>query len=155
MARLIGDFQLGVYAAPSYLARVGTPLHPRELKDMHHRIVRLLWARTGKTLGYTMQLDGESVQVQGHYALSVDDGNAYLAAGLAGLGILWLPHYMARAHLASGELVSRFQGWHLDPMPLYIAFAPSRHASSKLRVFIEWVAGLMVEYAPVSQRHDP
>ena len=52
MARLIGDFQLGVYAAPSYLARAGTPLHPRELQDTHHRIVGLMWARTGKTLGY-------------------------------------------------------------------------------------------------------
>ena len=154
MARLIGDFQLGVYAAPSYLARVDTPLHPRELKDMHHRIERLLWTRTGKTLGYTMQLDGESVQVQGRYALSVDDGKAYLAAGLAGLGILYLPHYMARAHLASGELVSLFQGWHLDPMPLYIEFAPSRHVSAKLRVFIEWVAGLMAEHAPVAVRDD-
>ena len=131
------------------------PLHPRELEDTHHRIVGFQWARTGKTLGYTMQLDGKSVQVQGRYALSVDDGNAYLAAGLAGLGILWLPDYMAKAHLTSGEPVSLFQGWHLDPMPLYIAFAPNRHASSKLRVFIEWVAGLMVEYAPVSQRHDP
>ena len=99
-----------------------------------------------------MHLDGESIQVQGRYALSVDDGNAYLAAGL---GILWLPHYMAKAHLASGELVRPLEGWQLDPMPLYIAFAPHRHASSKLRVFIEWVAGLMVEYAPVTQRHDP
>lgn len=35
-------------------------------------------------------------------ALTVDDGNAYLAAGLAGLGVLWLPYYMARPHLASG-----------------------------------------------------
>ena len=42
MARLIGDFQLGVYAAPSYLARAGTPLHPRELEDTHHRIMGLL-----------------------------------------------------------------------------------------------------------------
>lgn len=150
MARLIGDFQLGVYAAPSYLARAGTPLHPRELEDTHHRIVGLLWARTGKTLGYTMHLDGESAQVQGRYALSVDDGNAYLAAGLAGLGVLWLPQYMARAHLASGELVPLFEGWRLDPMPLYIAFAPSRHVSAKLRVFIEWVAGLMVVHAPGS-----
>ena len=152
MARLIGDIQLGVYAAPSYLARVGTPLHPRELKDMHHRIVRLLWARTGKTLGYTMQLDGESVQVQGHYALSVDDGNAHLAAGLAGLGMLWLPHYMAMAHLASGELVRLFEGWQIDPMPLYIAFATNRHASAKLRVFIEWVAGLTAQHALAGKR---
>ena len=42
MARLIGDFQLGVYAAPSYLAHAGTPLHLREMEDTHHRIVGLL-----------------------------------------------------------------------------------------------------------------
>lgn len=27
--------------------------------------------------------------------LAIDDGNAYLAAGLAGLGVLWLPDYLA------------------------------------------------------------
>ena len=32
---------------------------------------------------------------QGRYVLAVDDGNAYLAAGLAGMGILWLPDYMS------------------------------------------------------------
>lgn len=150
MARHVGDLQLGVYAAPGYLALAGTPLHPRELEDTHHRIVGFLWARTGKTLVYAMHLDGESIQVPGRYALSVDDGNAYLAAGLAGLGILWLPHYMARPHLASGELTPLFDHWHLDPMPLYIAFPPNRHVSAKLRVFIEWVAGLMAEHAPVT-----
>lgn len=91
MARQVGDLQLGVYAAPGYLQLAGTPLHPRELEDTQHRIAGLLWARTGKTLGDTMHRDAESVQAQVRYALSVDDGNAYLADELAGLGILWLP----------------------------------------------------------------
>ncbi|MES2685292.1 MAG: LysR family transcriptional regulator [Pseudomonadota bacterium] len=154
IARHVGDLQLGVYAAPSYLALAGTPLHPHELEDSHHRIVGFLWARTGKALAYAMRLDDENVQVQGRYALSVDDGNAYLAAGLAGLGILWLPQYMAKPHLASGELVPLFGSWHLDPMPLYIAFPPNRHVSAKLRVFIEWVAELMVEHARTAGRRN-
>lgn len=154
MARHVGDLQLGVYAAPAYLTLAGTPLHPRELEGTHHRIVGFLWARTGKALAYAMHLDGESVQVQGRYALSVDDGNAYLAAGLAGLGILWLPDYMAKPHRASGELVPLFEDWHLDPMPLYIAFPPNRHVSAKLRVFIEWLTGLMAQHAPVVHLHE-
>jgi len=154
MARHIGDLQLGVYAAPTYLARAGTPLHPRELEDTHHRIVGFLWARTGKPLSYAMHSGNERIKVQGRYVLSVDDGNAYLAAGLAGVGVLWLPDYMAKAHVASGELVPLFEGWRLDAMPLYIAFAPNRHVSNKLRVFIEWVAGLMAEHAPVADRHS-
>lgn len=153
MARHVGDLQLGVYAAPSYIARAGTPLHPRELEDTHHRIVGFLWARTGKAVPYAMHSGSESIKVQGRYALSVDDGNAYLAAGLAGMGVLWLPDYMAKEHLANGELVRLFEGWRLDPMPLYVAFPPNRHVSSKLRVFIEWVAGLMAEHAPITSRH--
>ncbi len=154
MARHIGDLQLGVYAAPAYLKLAGLPAHPRELEDTHHRIVGFLWARTGKAVPYAMHSGDESLKVQGRHALAVDDGNAYLAAGLAGLGILWLPDYMARPHRASGELVPLFEDWRLDPMPLYIAFAPNRHVSTKLRVFIEWVAELMAEHVPLEKRHD-
>ena len=152
MARHVGDLQLGVYAAPSYLERAGTPSHPRDLQDTHHRIVGFLWARTGKVFPYAMHCDGERINVLGRYVLSVDDGNAYLAAGLAGMGILWLPDYMAKDHAARGELIPLFENWQLDPMPMYIAFPPNRHVSTKLRVFIEWIAELMADQAPVLGR---
>jgi DNA-binding transcriptional LysR family regulator len=151
MARRVGDLQLGVYAAPGYLERAGTPSHPRELEDTHHRIVGFLWSRSGKAFPYAMHngSDGERIEVQGRHVFSVDDGNAYLAAGLAGLGVLWLPDYMSKAHLARGELVPLFEGWRLDPMPLYVAFPPNRHVSAKLRVFIDWIVELMALHAPV------
>lgn len=149
MARRVGDLPLGVYAAPSYLALAGTPTHPKELDGTHHRIVGFIWARTGKAVPYAMHRDTERIEVQGRLVLSVDDGNAYLAAGIAGLGILWLPRYMAREPLAQGELVPLFAGWRLDPMPLYVAYPPNRHVSAKLRVFIDWVVDLMAEHAPV------
>ncbi|WP_443191056.1 LysR substrate-binding domain-containing protein [Pseudomonas indica] len=149
MMRHVADLQLGVYAAPSYLQRAGIPGHPRELEDTHHRIVGFLWARSGKAFPYAMHRGGERVNVHGRHVLAVDDGNAYLAAGLAGLGVLWLPDYMAKAHRANGELVPLFEDWRLDPMPLYIAFPPNRHVSAKLRVFIDWVAELMTHHAPV------
>lgn len=155
MARRVGDLQLGVYAAPSYLERAGSPTHPRELEDTHHRIVGFLWSRSGKTFPYAMHRAGESTKVQGRHVLAVDDGNAYLEAGLAGLGVLWLPDYMSKAHLARGELVTLFEGWRLDPMPLYVAFPPNRHVSTKLRVFIDWIAELMARHAPITNRHDP
>lgn len=143
MARRLGDLQLGVYAAPSYLQRLGTPNHPSDLDGSDHRVIGFLWARTGKALTYTLHRGAESVNVQGQPVLSVDDGNAYLAAGLAGLGVLWLPDYMAKTPLARGELVPLFQDWRLDAMPMYIAYPPNRHISLKLRVFIDWVAELL------------
>ncbi len=152
MARRIGDLQLGVYAAPSYLQRLGTPAHPRELEDSQHRIVGFLWARSGKALPYAMHNNDESLHIQGRYVLAVDDGNAYLAAGLAGLGIVWLPDYMSAPHVAQGELVPLFEQWRLEPMPIYLAFPPNRHISIKLRVFIDWVAELMAQHAPIGNR---
>lgn len=154
IARRVGDLQLGAHAAPSYIERMGTPLHPQELEDTHHRIVGYVWSRTGKTFPYAMYRDGERVQVQGRYVVAVDDGNAYLAAGVAGLGVLWLPDYMSKAHLARGELVPLFEGWRFDPMPLYVAYPPNRHVSSKLRVFIDWIAELMARHAPVAGLPD-
>ncbi|RMO82086.1 LysR family transcriptional regulator [Pseudomonas syringae group genomosp. 3] len=152
MARHVGDLQLGVYAAPGYLQRMGTPAHPLDLENSSYRIVGYLWARTGKALPYAMHRDGEQVRVQGRYTLTVDDGNAYIAAGLAGMGILWLPDYMARPYLARGELVPLFQDWQLDSMPMYVAFPPNRNVSLKVRVFIDWIIELMAEHAPVGER---
>jgi DNA-binding transcriptional LysR family regulator len=151
VARRVGELQLGVYAAPGYLERAGTPSHPRELDDTHQRIVGFL-RRTGKVAPVALRRDGEQIEVLGRYVVAVDDGNAYLAAGLAGMGILWLPHYMAEAHVVSGELVPLFDGWHLDPMPMYLAFPPNRHVSAKLRVFIDWVDELMARHAPLAAR---
>jgi DNA-binding transcriptional LysR family regulator len=155
MARRVGDLQLRVCAAPSYLERAGTPLHPRDLEDTQHRTVGFLSSRTGKVLSYPLRREGERIEVQSRHVLAVDDGNAYLAAGLAGLGVLWLPDYMSKAYVARGELMPLFDGWRLEPMPLYLAFPPNRHVSIKLRVFIDWVVELMAEHAPMTGRSGP
>jgi DNA-binding transcriptional LysR family regulator len=90
-----------------------------------------------------MRRGEEFVSIRGHYALAVDDGNAYLAAGVAGLGIVWLPDYMARASVAEGHLLPLFPDWQLDPMPLHIAFHPSRRSHARLRAFIGWAEALV------------
>lgn len=154
IARRVGDLALGVFAAPSYLARVGTPAHPLELEDSPHRIVGFLWARTGKAVPYAMHNHAEHLHIKGRYVLAVDDGNAYLAAGLAGLGVLWLPKYMSRPHETRGELLPLFEDWRLEPMPLYLAYPPNRHISAKLRVFIDWVVELMAQHAPIIDRYE-
>ena len=152
IARHVGDLPIGVYAAPSYLQRAGTPQHPGELEDPHHRTVGYLRARSGTVAPMGMQRDGERITVQGRHVVAVDDGNAYLAAGVAGMGVLWLPQYMARGHAARGELVPLFDGWHVDAMPMYVAFPPNRHVSAKLRAFIDWVVELMAVHAPMASQ---
>ena len=109
-----------------------------------------MWARTA-ALPFAMTCDGEQVTVRGRYVLAVDDGNAYLEAGSPGWAFCGCPT-TAGAHRARGELVPLFEQWQLEPMPMYVAFPPNRHVSAKLRVFIEWVAELMAQHAPVANR---
>jgi DNA-binding transcriptional LysR family regulator len=151
IARRVGALQIGVYAAPAYLQRVGTPMHPGALEgNTPHRVVGLLRANSGRIATAQLQrgsgADAESIQVRGRHVVAVDDGNAYLAAGLAGMGVLWLPRYLAAPHAAGGELVELFADWRLDPLPMTLAYPPTRHVSARLRAFMDWIDGLMAAH---------
>ncbi|HEY1398275.1 LysR family transcriptional regulator [Roseateles sp.] len=150
IARRVGDLQLGVFASPGYLKVAGTPAHPGEIEDPHHRIVGFLRASKGTVMSIEMRRGDETVEARGRYVVAADDGNAYLAAGLAGMGVLWLPRYMADPHAARGELVPLFTDWDMDPMPMYLAYPPNRHVSAKLRVFMDWIEELMARHAPMA-----
>ena len=150
IARHVGDLQISAYAAPSYVKRLGTPANPQELENTDHRIVGFLSSRTGKIDPLALHRESERIEIRSSYVLAVDDGNAYLEAGLAGLGVIALPTYMAAAHQACGTLIPLFEQWRFNPMPLYLAFPPNRHVSAKLRVFIDWIIELMQQLAPNS-----
>lgn len=150
--RHVADLRLGVYAAPAYLARAGVPAHPEALADRRHRIVAYRWSTPDGGAPYAMRRGGEQAWVRGRHVVRTDDGNAYLAAGLAGLGVLWLPDYMARAPAASGALLPLFADWDVDPMPMYVAYPATRHVSRRLRVFIDWIVELMADQRPVTAR---
>lgn len=153
VARHVGDLSMGLYAAPTYLANAGMPLHPKNLEAAPHHIVGFLGSSTGRVLSGVLHRGDEQVRVMGRYAIATDDGNAYLAAGVAGLGALWLPQYMAAPHLARGELAPLFEDWSIAPMPLYIAFPPNRHVGARLRVFMDWMVELMKTHAPLSEAY--
>lgn len=150
IARHVGDLQIGVYVAPSYVERLGAPAHPRELQNTDHCIVGFLSSRTSKIDPLVLCSENERIEITGNYVLAVDDGNAYLEAGLVGLGVIALPNYMAAAHQAVGALIPLFTQWGISPMPLYLAFPPNRHVNAKLRVFIDWIVELMEQHVPIA-----
>ncbi|OBU51386.1 LysR family transcriptional regulator [Stenotrophomonas maltophilia] len=139
VARPLGELPIGFHASPDYVQRFGVPEHPRALEGPQHHMVGLLSPRSGRARVFAARRGDETVQVQGRHSVGFDDGNAYLAAGLAGLGVVALPSYMAEPHVARGELLPLLQAWQLPSMPMHIMFAPNRHMSQRLRVFIDWV----------------
>lgn len=145
VARRIGQLDFINCVAPAYVERHGLPAHPSELED-GHRVVAYFSASTGRFYPFDFARNGERIEINGRYLVAVNDSNTYLAAGLAGLGIIQLPGFMAEGHLGRGELVQVLQDWTCESIPIYVVYPPNRHLSAKLRVFADWMAELFAEY---------
>jgi LysR family transcriptional regulator, regulator for bpeEF and oprC len=70
----------------------------------------------------------------------VNDSSAHLASLRAGLGIGQLLSFMVSASGASDELVPVLPEWQPEPMPVHVLYPANRHLSTKVRVFIDWIA---------------
>jgi DNA-binding transcriptional LysR family regulator len=143
IARRVGEMNFITCAAPAYLERYGTPSHPQELETTHHGVG---YFGSGRPYPFDFALNGESREIRPRYVLSVNEGSAYVAAGLAGLGIMQAPEFMVRPHLQSGSLRPVLADWTSEPVPLHVVYPPNRHLSNKVRVFVDWIAELLASH---------
>jgi DNA-binding transcriptional LysR family regulator len=136
--RRLGEVSWTTCASPGYLQRHGVPTHPNDL-NTGHLMVSYRSAATGRVLPARFQRNGEQHMVEGKAAVSVNESNAHLAAGVAGLGIIRTFSYTVRAHVERGELVPILQDWQPAPYPFHVLYPPNRHLSNRVRVFIDWL----------------
>ena len=144
IARRVGVLNFVTCAAPSYLERFGTPCHPRELE--RHRCVNYFSSKTGKIYSWDFTRDGERIEMMLPGVIALNDSNAYLQAGLAGLGIIMMTDVQLASHGTSGRLLRVLEDWSTDPLPIHVVYPQNRHLSAKVRVFVEWVADLMASH---------
>jgi DNA-binding transcriptional LysR family regulator len=150
IARRIAELPFITCAAPSYLARFGEPRHPTDL-DSEHYVVSYFHPRTGGA--HPLQfVRNEEIEVKGRYAVSVNDSNAYVAAALVGLGVIQVPVFMVHEHLDAGRLLPVLSEWKTDPLPLHVVYAPNRHLSNRLRVFVDWIADVFAGHELIRRR---
>ncbi len=140
IARRIGVINFVTCASPAYIERFGLPEHPRDLE--RHRCVNYFSAKTGKILDWDFTRDGERIEVALTGAIALNDSNAYVQAGLAGLGVIMMTDYLLIEHITAGRMVQVLSDWSIDPLPVHIVYPQNRHLSAKVRVFVEWVSEL-------------
>lgn len=151
IARRIADLEFVTCASPGYIEQRGEPRHPQDL-EKSHVVVGYFSTRTGRPFPFTFSSRGERLEFFGRSLISVNDGNAYVAAGLAGLGVVQAPRFMLRREMESGALRPVLTEWTTDNLPLYVVYPPNTHLSNRLRVFVDWVADLFATDETIQRR---
>lgn len=137
IARRLAPNRRILCAAPAYLERCGAPQSPESLAA--HSCLLYSYQASGDT----WQLNGpegeRSVRVNGRVRLN--NGEAIRCAAVAGLGIAYLPTFIAGADLQAGRLVAVLPEWIDGGLGAVHAVYPAgRHLSPKVRVFIDYLA---------------
>jgi DNA-binding transcriptional LysR family regulator len=145
VARRIANLELTTVASRAYVERHGMPTHPHEIED-RHTMVAFVSPRTGQLFPEIFEKGSERVEFTAKRRVTVNEGNALLAAVLAGLGMTQTARFAAAPHIASGELVEVLPEWKHPLIPLYVVYPPNRHLSAKTRAFVDWAAELFAKH---------
>ena len=133
LARRIRPFRGRVVASPVYLAANGAPRTPDEV-PAHPALMQ-----GTESWRFTEAGRLRAVHPQGRF--KADNGQALVAAVLAGLGIAALPDFLIEEHLDSGALVEVLAEYPMPEAGLYVVRPPGSHPPQKVRALTE----IMVE----------
>ena len=102
-----------------------------------HHAVGYLNHRTGRTTEWFFTLDGGDRAIRMREVLIVDDTDAYIQAGIEGVGLIRVASYLAMPYLQSGELVSCLEN-STSKLPLSLVYPYSRYIPPSVRAFYDW-----------------
>ena len=148
VARPLGQYRLINVASPAYVAAFGAP---QSLADLaHHRLVHYAATLGARAEGFEY-VDPDSGDERARFvalpgALTVNNSEAYLAACLAGLGIIQSPDVALRPLLRAGQLIEVLPQYRPAPMPISLLYANRRHLPRRVQAFMAWIRGLMQRY---------
>jgi DNA-binding transcriptional LysR family regulator len=126
-----------VVASPSCLERTGRPESP---EDLAHRPA-LSFASPAPRLDSPWRREGASGAVRVTPQLLSTSSETLRRAAVAGAGFSWLPSFVCGRDIREGRLVPVLEDHDWGSLGLYALYPHRRFVPSRLRVFIDFVAG--------------
>lgn len=123
-------------ASPDYLARFGTPMHPRDLVEHHgiqHRFA------SGRLATWSFERDGEVISVNPKARLIAGSLDMEQAAVLAGLGITLTFGELVAEAFACGALVEILPEWSESFSGPFLYYHSRTYMPAALRAFVDFV----------------
>ncbi len=144
IARKLAPCRTVVCAAPAYLEEKGTPQTVGEL-TVHNCLGYTLSQSVGAGRWRFGNDKKISVPVSG--SLKANNGDALVAAAIAGQGVVCQPTFLVAREIAEGLLVPIRLDHNPAPLDgIFAVYPPDRRPPAKVRSFIDFLAG---SFAPV------
>lgn len=132
----VGHVRRVICAAPSYLKRHGIPQTPHELKQ--HQVI--VASSLSQNIEWRFVDQGEPLSVRIKPRLTVSSNDGAIEAASLGLGVTRLMSYQVAPLLAAGKLKVVLSEFESPRVPIHIIHREGRHASAKMRAFIDLMA---------------
>ena len=139
VARHIGDLRWMTCATPAYFREHPRPTHPTDLES-GHVLAGYFFPRSGRMRPLMFERDGKRIEIAPSPRVAVNDSAAHFASLRAGLGLGQLISFMVSASGATAEFVPVLADWQPAPLPVHVLYPANRHLSTKVRVFVDWIA---------------
>ena len=143
IARALGQLNIINCASSAYLQKHVEPTHIDDLAN--HFIIHYATVLGVKSASWEY-FDGEKyATLKMKSLITVNSSDTYIAACAAGLGIIQLP--VAGSHYPeTSDLIEILKKYKAEPMPVSMLYPNRRNQPKRVKVFMDWVAGLMQDY---------
>ncbi len=135
ISKKIGDIQMGLYAAPSYLGQRGLLKRVTDLSqhDCIHRVTH------SRKTPWTLAKNGQSSTVDVSGRVVANNIGMLLALAEGGMGVAMLPSALVKTAVIEGRLIPVLQNYHLDPLPVFSVIS-SRMQTAAVRAFLDYLS---------------
>lgn len=136
VAKRLGEHGMVFCAAPKYLRRTSAVFDVAALEGLD----AVAYTRHGQVVDWRLTVEERSICVRPKARMQTDDLQGVMDAAVAGMGVAWLPSWLARENLVRGAL------WELKTIgasavfPINALWPRTQHMPRKLRTAIDLLA---------------
>jgi DNA-binding transcriptional LysR family regulator len=136
VARKIADLTQVVCASPAYLARHGTPTHPRDLAQ--HACLTL--SHVPNSRRWSFDVRGEAMQIEVNGPVIADSAHMLLRLAINGAGIVRFGDIIVAQAIQDGRLIPVLESLQQrESFPLWATFQPGRQRTPRVKAFVDFL----------------
>ncbi|MBA1288572.1 LysR family transcriptional regulator [Pseudomonas japonica] len=129
------DWRLAVVGTPAYFRRHAAPVLPQDLTQ--HSCINIRHSANGACYAWEFEKDGRKLTTRVSGQFTANSIVHVMNAALDGIGLAYIPDFLAQPYLESGRLVEVLADWSPTFDGFHLYYPHRSHASPAFAKFVE------------------